>query len=153
MAESWKTIYYRWIFNVIPVYRGTGGKVEYISDDWREIRVKVPLNWRTRNYVGTIFGGSMYGAVDPMYMLMLIKLLGPDYVVWDKEAKIRFKKPGRTTLFATFRISVEEIEAIKQELESQPSIDRVFTVDLTNGNEGVIATIEKSIYKCLILQK
>lgn len=88
----------------------------------------------------------MYGAVDPMYMLMLIKLLGPDYVVWDKEAKIRFKKPGRTTLFATFRISVEEIEAIKKELESQPSIDRVFTVDLTNGNGGVVATIEKTIY-------
>src|SRR2546422_8429965 len=58
-------------------------------------RSRLPLSWRTRNYVGTIFGGSMYGAVDPVYMVMLIKLLGPGYTVWDKAAAIRFRRPGR----------------------------------------------------------
>jgi hypothetical protein len=48
--------------------------------------VKLPLWWRTRNVVGTIFGGSIYAAVDPFYMLMLIKVLGREYVVWDKAA-------------------------------------------------------------------
>ena len=62
-----------------------------------EVRVKIPLNWKTRNGVGTIFGGSLYAAVDPIYMTMLIKLLGPDYLVWDKSAAIRFLKPGRGT--------------------------------------------------------
>jgi hypothetical protein len=38
-----------------------------LPEGWRsEVRVRVPLGWRTRNYVGTIFGGSMYGAVDPL---------------------------------------------------------------------------------------
>ena len=69
-----------------------------------EVRVKLPLNWRTRNYVGTIFGGSLYGAVDPVYMIMLMKVLGRDYVVWDKAASIRFRR--WTTRCSNSRISV-----------------------------------------------
>ena len=65
--------------NFWPCYRGTGGWVTFIAKDWREIRVKLPRGWRTRNYVGPICGGSLFGALDPMYMLMLIHLLGPDY--------------------------------------------------------------------------
>lgn len=94
MAESLRTRLWRWGFNCFPAYRGTGGRVTYIAADWREVRIKLPLNWRTRNYVGTTFGGSLYGAVDPFYMIMLIKLLGPDYIVRDKAAAILFRKPG-----------------------------------------------------------
>src|SRR5260370_10636464 len=97
----------RWKFNLFPAYRGTGGRITYISGDLREVRVKIPLSWRTRNYVGTIYGGSLYGAVDPMYMIMLIRILGPAYTVWDKAASIRFVKPGRSTLTARFVLTQE----------------------------------------------
>ena len=146
MPESWKTRLNRWGFNFFPAYRGTGGRVAYIADDWREIRVKLPLNWRTRNYVGTIFGGSIYGAVDPLYMIMLINILGPDYVVWDKAAAIRFKRPGRETLRAVFTVTDEEIAAIKAELVTQKSLDRVYTVELKNDAGKVHAIVEKTLY-------
>ena len=136
----------RWVFNVFPAYRGTGARVTYIADDFSEVRVKLPLSWRTRNYVGTIFGGSMYGAVDPMYMIMLIQLLGRDYVVWDKAATIRFKKPGRCTLYAHFEISEEEIVTIRRLLETESSIDRVYNVDLTDAAGVVHASVEKTVY-------
>ena len=108
----------RWIFNIFPAYRGTGARVTYIADDFSEVRVKLPLSWRTRNYVGTIFGGSLYASVDPMYMIMLIKLLGSGYVVWDKAATIRFKKPGRTTLHATFTVDDAELDLIREAAKS-----------------------------------
>lgn len=146
MPESWKTRLNRWGFNLFPAYRGTGGRVEYIADDWREIRVRLPLNRRTRNYVGTIFGGSMYGAVDPLYMIMLINILGPDYVVWDKAAAIRFKRPGRGTLRAVFTITEAETAAIKTALLTQKSLDRVYTVELKNDAGQVHAIIEKTLY-------
>jgi hypothetical protein len=136
----------RWGFNHFPAFRGTGARVTYISGDFRELHVKLPLSWRTRNYVGTIFGGSLYGAVDPHYMIMLIKLLGPGCVVWDKAATIRFRKPGRTTLFARFVIPEEEIAEIRRRLETEPSIDRVYSVDLTDAEGVVHATVEKTIY-------
>ncbi len=111
-----------------------------------EIRVKLPLTWQTRNYVGTIFGGSMYAAVDPVYMLMLIKNLGPDYIVWDKSACIKFKKPGRTTLFARFVLNEKDIEAIRRALVDNRSVDRTYQVELTDEEGIVHASVEKVIY-------
>ena len=96
MSESWSTRLDRWKFNLFPAYRGTGGRVTYIRGDWSEVRIVVPLSWRTRNYVGTIYGGSLYGAVDPIYMLMLMRSLGPEYVVWDKAAAIRYAVVEKT---------------------------------------------------------
>ena len=146
MSESIRTWLMRVLFFLHPAYRGTGGKVIYISSDWGEVRVEIPLNWRTRNYVGTIFGGSMYAAIDPIFMLMLIKRLGPEFIVWDKEALIRFKKPGKRKLFAKFLISDQEIETIRHELDLQRSIDRMYLVELVDEDGNVIAEIEKKIY-------
>jgi acyl-coenzyme A thioesterase PaaI-like protein len=146
MTESFKTRLARWGFNFFPAYRGTGSRITSISADWREVRIKVPLNWRTRNYVGTIYGGSMYGAVDPIYMLMLIKVLGPGYIVWDKAASISFKKPGTSTLFAKFVLSEEEISAIKDALSYAPSVERIYLVDLVDAEGVVHAFIEKTVY-------
>ena len=146
MPESPATRRLRWGFNLFPAFRGTGARITYIAGDYREMRVKLPLNWRTRNYVGTIFGGSLYGAVDPHYMIMLIKILGPGYVVWDKAATIRFRKPGRGTLFARFVIPEEEIATIRRLLETEPSIDRVYRVDLTDADGVVHAEVEKTVY-------
>ena len=124
MPENFSSRKARWAFNLFPAYRGSGGRVTYIANDFREARVKIPLNWRTKNYVGTIYGGSIYGAIDPIYMLMLIKILGPEYVVWDKAAKIRFRKPGRQTLYCDFKIEPSEIDEIIQLAGSNRSVDR-----------------------------
>jgi hypothetical protein len=136
----------RWGFNLFPAFRGTGARITYIAGDYREMRVELPLNWRTRNYVGTIFGGSLYGAVDPHYMIMLIRILGPGYIVWDKVATIRFRKPGRGTLYARFLLDDEEIATIRRLTETAPSIDRVYNVDLTDAEGVVHASVEKTIY-------
>lgn len=146
MAESFKSRTFRWGFNYFPAYRGTGGRIVYIADHWREIRVKLPLNWRTRNYVGTIYGGSIYASIDPIYMLMLIKILGPEYTVWDKAAKIRFRKPGKDTLYADFMLSPEEISEIKRLAEDARSVDRLYNVELKDRSGVVHAQIEKTLY-------
>ncbi len=146
MPESFESRLARWKFNLFPAYRGTGGRVAYISDDFREARVRIPLSWRTRNYVGTIYGGSMYGAVDPIYMLMLIRVLGPGYTVWDKAAKIRFRKPGKETLYVEFKLDEAEIDEIKRLAEDVESVDRVYELELKDGNGKVHAVIEKTLY-------
>jgi acyl-coenzyme A thioesterase PaaI-like protein len=135
-----------WSFYYFACYRGTGGRPKYIAEDWSEVRLDLPLSRRTRNYVGTIFGGSMYAAVDPIYMIMLIRRLGNDYVVWDKAASIQFKKPGRETLHARFAVTDAELDAICAALEKQRSVDRTYTIDFTDSLGAVCATIEKVIY-------
>jgi len=146
MPESFGSKTFRWGFNLFPAYRGTGGRVTYIAEDWHEIRVKLPLNWRTRNYVGTIYGGSIYGAIDPIYMLMLIRILGDGYVVWDKAANVRFRKPGKGTLFADFLLTPDEISEIKDLAVNSKSIDRIYNVELKDRKGIVHAEIEKTLY-------
>lgn len=146
MPESLATKIDRIKFNFFPAYRGTGARVVYIAEDYREVRVKIPLSWRTKNYVGTIYGGSIYAGIDPIYMLMLMKNLGRDFVVWDKAAKIRFKRPGRETLFADFLLTEAELSEIKMLLGKEKSVDRIYTVNLADGNGKVHAEIEKTLY-------
>lgn len=146
MPESSSSRLMRWKFNLFPAYRGTGARVTYLAADFREVRIRLPLSWRTRNAVGTIFGGSMYGAVDPMFMIMLMRILGRAYVVWDKVATIRFRKPGRTTLHATFLIDESEIDAIRAATASGHSVDRTYHVDLVDEAGVVHASVEKVIY-------
>jgi acyl-coenzyme A thioesterase PaaI-like protein len=143
MAESWSSRLMRWRFNWFPAYRATGARITYLSADRSEVRIRLPLNRRTRNYVGTIFGGSMYAAVDPIYMVMLIETLGPRYVVWDKAATIRFLRPGRQQLHATFRLTPEEVSAIRVQVDATGWTDWTFTVELCDAAGGVHATVEK----------
>ena len=114
--ESIRAKLRRAAFNLFPAYRRSGGRLCYLSDDWREVHVRLSLNWKTRNYLGTVFGGSIYGAVDPVYMMQLINILGKEYVVWDKSALIRFIKPVRRTDYARFVITEEMLETIRHEV-------------------------------------
>ena len=146
MADSFKSRLMRWKFNLSPVYRRTGARITYIAGDLREVRVKLPLNWKTRNYVGTIFGGSMYAAVDPLYMVMLINILGPEYIVWDKAAAIKFKQPGRSTLRAEIKIAKAELDYIRKTLKEQNKLDRTYQIELVDEEGNICAVVEKIIH-------
>ena len=146
MPESLQTRLERWGFNLFPAFRGTGARITYIADDHREVCVVLPLSWRTRNYVGTIFGGSMYGAIDGIHIVMLMKNLGSAYQVWDKAGSIRFRKPGRTRLYANVNMAPEELDTIRAALETDNSVDRTYRVELTDREGTVHAEIEKIVH-------
>ena len=145
-AESRRTRLWRLGFNLLPAYRGTGARVDHIAADWRYIRIRLPLNWRTRNAVGTIFGGSIYAAIDPVYMMMLRKVLGDSFTVWDKSAALEFIEPGREALYAEFALPSAETEAIRETLGPGESTDREYLVSLVDEEGTVHAACEKTLY-------
>jgi hypothetical protein len=134
------------LINLWPPFLGAGIRIRRLSPDWTEIDVEMKLRWWNRNYVGTHYGGSLYSMADPFFMVMLIENLGRDYIVWDKSATIRFKKPGRGTVSASFRLAEEQIREIKQGLNSQQKIERLFTVEVKDESGSVIAQIEKLLH-------
>jgi len=136
----------RMLINLWPPFLGAGIRVRRLSSDWTEIDVEMKLRWWNRNYVGTHYGGSLYSMADPFFMVMLIENLGKDYIVWDKSASIRFKKPGRGTVSASFRLSEEQIREIRQALTSQQKIERVFAVEVKDESGSVIAEVEKLLH-------
>jgi hypothetical protein len=98
------------------------------------------------NYVGTHFGGSLYSMVDPFYMLMLIENLGRDYIVWDKAASIRFVKPGRSRVNAQFRLSLDQIRAVRTQVDEKGKGEFDFEVQVLDDSGLLIAEVSKKIY-------
>lgn len=137
---------FRLLLNLYPPYLGAGVRVRHVSSDFREIVVEMPLRFFNRNYVGTHFGGSLYAMVDPFYMLMLIKNLGPDYIVWDKAASIEFVKPGRGTVRAHFRLDEKVLEEIKERVKDGGKYLPTFTVPVVDRHGDVVARVEKVLY-------
>jgi len=129
-----------------PPYFFAGIRVKNVSEDFRYAEVSMKLHWWNANYVGTHFGGSLYSMTDPFYMLMLLQNLGRDYIVWDKAASIRFRRPGKGTVQAQFRITQEQIDDIRRQLETQEKIEPLFTVQVRDEAGEVVAEVEKRIY-------
>lgn len=136
----------RMIMNIWPPFLGAGIRVKRLSPDWRGIDVEMKLHRWNSNYVGTHYGGSLYSMTDPFFMIMLIENLGQDYIVWDKSATIRFKKPGRGTVSASFRLSDQQIDEVRQALKSQEKIERAFVVEVTDESGSIVAEVEKLLH-------
>ena len=136
----------RWLLNLYPPFLGAGIRVTRMDSDWKAVDVEMKLRFWNRNYVGTHFGGSLCAMTDPFFMLMLMENLGPDYVVWDKSASIRFRRPGKGRVSASFRLSDEEIEGIRRELKTRKKIEPAFAVDIKDDSGTVIAEVQKILH-------
>jgi Domain of unknown function (DUF4442) len=134
---------FKLLFNLWPPLLGAGIRIKRIQPDWKEVDVEMRLRRWNANYVGTHYGGSLYSMTDPFYMVMFIEILGRDYIVWDKSASIRFRRPGRGTVYAQFRITDEQIAEIREALKTEERIDREFGVDVKSGEGDVIAEVKK----------
>jgi acyl-coenzyme A thioesterase PaaI-like protein len=141
-----KSKFKRFLFNFFPAYRRTGARICFISDDWKEVHIKLGLKWTTRNYVGSVFGGSIYGALDPIYMVQLINILGNEYIVWDKVSTIKFIRPIKQEVFARFLISENLLTEIKKGIELNKEMEIELSVQFIDGNETTYAEVTKKLY-------
>jgi acyl-coenzyme A thioesterase PaaI-like protein len=132
--------------NLWPPFLGAGIKINHIGADFKEVVVSMKLRWYNRNYVGTHFGGSLAAMTDPFYMLMLIHILGSEYIVWDKTSTIDFITPGRGTVTARFRLKNDQIAEIKNETADGKAYFPALSVDIVNESGEVVACVNKKLY-------
>jgi acyl-coenzyme A thioesterase PaaI-like protein len=132
--------------NLWPPFLGAGIRLKHIASDMKAIDVEMKLRWWNANYVGTHFGGSLFAMTDAFYMLMLMANLGRDYVVWDKAASIRYRKPGKGTVRAEFRISDAQLDEIREKLTTLPKYEPKFTIEVKDEQGIVIAEVEKLLH-------
>ncbi len=131
--------------NIWPPILGAGIRVKW-GADLKSADVEMDLLVWNRNYVGTHYGGSLYSMTDPFYMLMLMENLGPDYIVWDKAATIRFRRPGKGKVRAEFRLSDEQLDDIRNKLVTQEKYEPTFTVEVKDKSGEVVAEVQKVLH-------
>ena len=136
----------RRLFNWWPPFRGAGIRVREIAPDFRSATVELRTTLLNRNYVGTHFGGSLFAMTDPFFMIMMMKILGPEYLVWDKQATVRFLKPARGTVVARFRIPEERIAEVRVATDSGERYEPKFKVEIVDSEGVTVADVEKTLY-------
>jgi acyl-CoA hydrolase len=141
-----KATLFKVLFNWSPMYKRSCGKIIHVSKDLHTVKIKIPLTYKNKNYVGSLFGGSLFAATDPIYMIQLMQILGKDYVVWDKASVIRFKKPAYTTAYAEFHFSSEEIKEIQQRVTLEKEVNFVKHLNITDLHQNVFTELEKTLY-------
>jgi acyl-coenzyme A thioesterase PaaI-like protein len=146
LSESKKSRWLRRVFNFWPCIWCTGSKVTFIAGNWQELHVELSLNWRTRNRVGTVYGGSIYSSIDPYYMLLLMEILGKDFVVWDKAASFKFVRPITGKVKCRFLIADSDIANVKQTIAEKSEFTFDFPLKFEDDEGNVYAIFTKSIY-------
>jgi len=129
-----------------PPYLGAGIHVTRVTEDFRTVDVELRMKFYNKNYVGTHYGGSLYSMCDPFFMVMLIENLGPGYVVWDKAATIRFRRPGKGTVKTTFHLPQERIDEIRAQADAQGKIEPTFQLTVTDAEGKIVAEVDKLLY-------
>lgn len=137
----------KFFLNLYPPYLFSRTHVQYIAPDWKSVVVVLYKSRLTRNYVGTTFGGSLYSASDPFFMLMLVKIFGiQDYIIWDKGAEIDFKKPARTKITYRFQMTEEDLSKIREEIVDKGKSIPHFYVEGMDDEGDVCVSIKKILY-------
>jgi acyl-coenzyme A thioesterase PaaI-like protein len=138
------------LMNLYPPYLGAGIRVRPAPPrEGREsgaIEVRMRLRFWNRNVVGTHFGGSLYSMCDPFFVLILRQELGPGYVVWDKAAAIRFRRPGRGTVAAVFAVPAATVADVRARADRGETIEPTFEVEVTDRQGEVVAVVEKRLH-------
>ena len=132
--------------NLWPPFLATGIHVTHLADDWSAARVELRLRPWNRNAVGTHFGGSLFAMTDPFWMLLAMRRLGRDYVVWDRSGTIDFQKPGRGVVSAAFSLDDTTVDAIRAETADGSKHLRWFDTPVVDAQGDTVALVRKQLY-------
>lgn len=150
-VPTWNSIggsaaFIRRAMNVWPPFAFAGIRITEMSDDFRHVRVELGHHLLTRNYVGTQFGGSIFAMSDPFWMFLTMRSLGSDYIVWDQAAEVRFVRPGRGRLHATFDIDDAFLDEVREAAAGGAKVLRWVETDVLDDAGEVVAQVRRQLY-------
>ena len=136
----------RRLFNLWPPFRGMGIRVRELDPQFRHATVELRMKLLNRNYVGSHFGGSLFAMADPWFMILMMKRLGSEYVVWDKAGAVRFLKPARGTVTARFEMPEESVDEARKATAEGQKYEPVFKAALVDAQGVTVAEVEKTLH-------
>jgi acyl-coenzyme A thioesterase PaaI-like protein len=137
---------FRRLLNLWPPFLFNSIRVLTLDDDYTEARVVLRLRPWNRNYVGAQFGGNLFAMTDPFWMLLILHHLGKDHYVWDKAGAIDFVAPGRSDVYAHFKLEPGVLDELRTAAAGGEKVLRWFEVQIKTPAGEIIAVVRKQIY-------
>ncbi len=113
-------------------------KVTSLENNWRKVRITLPLTWVSRNMGGGMFGGFQASLADPIAPLACSKVFD-EYHVWTRMLSVDFRQVGNSDLELRFDFPPEKEEAIRRELAERGRSTPVFEYGLYR-EDGLMCT-------------
>lgn len=136
----------RRLMNVWPPFLFSGIRVVALDEDFRHARVRLVKRRWNGNVFGTHFGGSLFAMTDPFWLLLVLRNLGPGYVVWDRSAEVEFVSPGRRDVYVDFRLTDEELAELRAQADAGDRVLRWFHCEVVTSDGTLVARVRKQVY-------
>ena len=117
-------------------------KIEYVSDDFRTINVRLKHSIWNRNPNKALWGGAIFSAADGFYPIMLkqnalLKGIKTDF--FTKSTTVNYLREAKTDLLFPFRLTQGDIDEFLKILQSEGKYQK----------SHVIYGIDNAGHKCI----
>ena len=120
-----------------------------IGRDFKTAEVIINKSFLNRNYNRSIFGGTLFSAVDPFYPVMFHQVFikkGFNVIVWSKSAQIQFLKPSLTAMYFKIMLSESMISNAEESLISVGKFSGLFDINIHNKTNEICVTVTCEVY-------
>ncbi|MFT5426948.1 MAG: hypothetical protein ACI9ZT_001896 [Gammaproteobacteria bacterium] len=140
---------FKTIFNFYPPLFINRTKVIYVSDDFKEVDVRLRFSLMNRNFNGSTFGGSIFMAADAYYPVMYRAALSNRHVkcqAWLKQAEIDYLKPACSDLIYKYRLSDDDMDNAETAIRETGRFKEWHTVEAVDREGDICARIKLLSY-------
>lgn len=139
----------KWLMRFYPPFLFQGIWTQKFDDEFVGVRVKIIKNIFNRNYNSSIFGGTIFSAVDPFPVILfhqVLKRKGYHVKLWTKHASIDYVKPGISNLYFSIALLAEDVQEAVRALEETGKFLKTFQVKIINKDGVLHAIVNNEIY-------
>lgn len=140
----------KWLLRLYPPFLFQRIWVQRVLKDFAGIDVKIYKSFLNINSNRTVFGGTMFAALDPIHPLLMdqvFKSRGMRHTIaWLKSAQIDYLKPGHTSLQFSVRLNPAEIDEAFATIQREGKVIRTFTTEIFDKNGVVCALSRNEVY-------
>lgn len=139
----------KWALRIYPPLLFQRIWVIKISKDYRSATVKVNKTLITRNYNGSVFGGTLFSAADPFYPALFHQLLtsrGFKVQLWLRSASIKYVKPAFKDVFFSAEISDDVLTETELTLNLKGRHKQPFQLEMHSREGKLCAIVHGEIY-------
>lgn len=140
----------KWGLRLYPPFFFQRIWVKKILDNFLGAEVKINKSLLNINSNKTIFGGTIFSAIDPFYPILLDQYFKHQgilrTVAWLKTAHIDYIKPGRHDLYVSFHLKEEVLLEALQTIKKEGKVVKTFQTQVFDKHGTLCAVAHNEIY-------
>ncbi|WP_038247174.1 PaaI family thioesterase [Ghiorsea bivora] len=118
--------------------------LEEYDNNWSKVRIRLPLNWVSKNAAGNMFGGFQASLADPIPAMACMRKF-PNHRIATKKLEINFIRVGNSDLMLHFDFDPAQEQQIREELAEHGRATPCFDMTYIRADGKICSTIKNTV--------